>query len=169
MADTEIRLVGITDGVPWEWPGWGRTGSDGGFSMGGTFADGSQGKHLLYVDIGGIKSNVVSLSVSDCAGPAYQPHLQIEPSPSPDGFCPAGVSWILKLTGAPPNAEVRLVGDSAGVPPGFKLPEGSQTDNQGNFSASGPVTLPAGKYNLAVEVGIFRSNTVPVEIFPDCE
>jgi photosystem II stability/assembly factor-like uncharacterized protein len=163
MADAEIRLAGITEGTPWEWPGWGRTDGNGNFSTGGTFADGTQGRYLLYVDIGGMKSNVVSLSVLD------QPHLEINPSPAPDGFCPQGVSWILKLTNAPPNTAVSLVGDSAGVPPGFKLPGGAQTDSNGNFSASGPVTLPAGKYNMTVEVGGLRSNSVSVEVLPDCE
>jgi hypothetical protein len=173
-AGAEIRLVGISDGVPWEWPGWGRTGSDGSFSMGGTFADGSQGKHLLYVDIGGLKSNVVSLSVSDCTGPTYQPHLEINPS-SDDGFCPGpGHLWILQLTNAPPNTAVSLVGGASGVPPGFQLPEGAQTDSQGNFSASGPVILPTGDtghsyfYVLTVEVGALRSNMVIVITGP-CE
>jgi hypothetical protein len=99
----------------------------------------------------------------------YQPHLGISPSPHVDGFCVGGVRWILQLTNAPPNVPVRIVGDSAGVPPGFALPEGAQTDNQGNFSTFGPVTGPAGKYNLAVDAGGLRSNTVSIEIYPDCE
>jgi hypothetical protein len=174
MADAEIRLVGIRDGATWEWPGWGKTDSGGNFNTGGTFGDGSQGKHLLYVDIGGIKSNVVSLSVSDCTGPTYQPHLEINPS-SDDGFCPGpGHLWILQLTNAPPNTAVSLVGGASGVPPGFQLSEGAQTDSLGNLSASGPVILPAGGtehsyfYVLTVEVGALRSNMVIVITGP-CE
>jgi len=65
-ANSAIGLMGVSNGLPWEWPGFGTTDSEGKYSTGGTFADGSQGRHSLYVEIGGVKSNVVSFSVSDC-------------------------------------------------------------------------------------------------------
>ena len=167
-ASAPIRLVGISNGKAWDWPGWGTTDDDGTYSASGTFGDGSQGSHSLYVEIGGITSNVVSLTISDCKQETYQPHLEIVPSPAPDGFCPQGVKWILRLTNGPPDVPARLVGDAAGVPLGMRLAEGAKADAQGNFSAAGQVTRPAGKYSLSVEVGGLRSNTVPVEIVPDC-
>jgi hypothetical protein len=97
---------------------------------------------------------------------AYQPHLAIVPSPAPDGFCWQGVQWVLQLTNAPPNASIRLVGDSAGVP--LKLPDGAKTDYQGNFSATGPVTGPIGTYHLSVDARGLRSNVVSVVFVGDC-
>lgn len=65
-SGVSIRLVGVSNGVSWDWPGWGTTNSDGTYSASGTFAGGSQGTHLLHVEIGGVRSNEVSLSISDC-------------------------------------------------------------------------------------------------------
>jgi hypothetical protein len=95
----------------------------------------------------------------------YQPQLAIW---GKIGFC--GPSWKLRLTNALPNASIRLVSDSAGIPGGFGLPEGAKTDYQGNFSATGPNNGTTGKYNLAVDVGGARSNQVSVVIptFDDC-
>jgi hypothetical protein len=98
----------------------------------------------------------------------YQTHLTIEPSPAADGFCRQGVHWILHLSDAPPNNPILLVGGSNGVPDGFGLPNGAKTDNQGNFSATGPVGGGIGTYKLAVEVGGLVSNTVSVQLVGDC-
>jgi hypothetical protein len=98
---------------------------------------------------------------------AYQPHLSIYPSPVQAGFCP-GVTWTLNIGTAPPNAEVHLIGDSAGLP--WELPQGASTDFAGNFTATGHVSTSSdAHYNLVVEVGGFRSNTVPVHVLGDCE
>ena len=66
LPGATIRLLGVSNGTSWEWPGWGTTDNDGSFTATGTFGDGSQGTHSLRVEIGGVESNVVSLSISNC-------------------------------------------------------------------------------------------------------
>jgi hypothetical protein len=65
-GDAAIRLVGVSNGVQWVWPGWSTTENDGHFTATGTFGNGSQGNHSFYVQIAGINSNVVSQSISNC-------------------------------------------------------------------------------------------------------
>jgi len=65
-ASASIRLVGVSNGVAWDWADWGMTDGTGYYGASGVFADGTQGTYLLSVDINGILSNTVSLSVSAC-------------------------------------------------------------------------------------------------------
>jgi len=41
--NTPVRLLGTSNGQPWEIPGWGMTDGNGGFKVEGRFAEGTQG------------------------------------------------------------------------------------------------------------------------------
>ena len=65
-AGAAIRLAGVLNGNPWSLPDWGITDQDGRYIASGTYIDGNQGTYQLYAEIGGITSNMVFVSVSDC-------------------------------------------------------------------------------------------------------
>jgi len=65
-ANSDIRLLGSSNGVTWEIPRWGTTQADGTFSETGTFARGTRGRHTLRLQIGGTFSTTLSFVVSDC-------------------------------------------------------------------------------------------------------
>jgi len=64
--NTIVRLLGTSDGKPWEVANWQKTDANGNVSETGTFAFGTQGTHSLSVDIGGRASNAVAFEVSTC-------------------------------------------------------------------------------------------------------
>jgi Kelch motif protein len=61
-----MQLLGVSNGAAWEIARWGATDQDGTFSATGTMASGTEGVHTLSVEIGGIRSNAFSFSVSKC-------------------------------------------------------------------------------------------------------
>ena len=78
------------------------------------------------------------------------------------------IPWSLKITHAPPNTPIRLVGDPpglgySGVPAGLVIPQGATTDAQGNFSTTG--TAPWSYiFSVAAYVGNLRSNRVSLTL-----
>ena len=78
------------------------------------------------------------------------------------------IPWSLKITHAPPNAPIRLVGAPpglgySGVPAGLVIPQGATTDAQGNFSTTG--TAPwSSIFSVAAYVGNLRSNMVSLAL-----
>ena len=93
---------------------------------------------------------------------SYVPELAI--SGGSFWYCFGNYDWDLTITNARPNTPIRLFGDSAGLPGGIVLPDKAKTDYQGNYSAKGQISSSAGKFNLTVDVGGYRSNTVAIEI-----
>ena len=90
--------------------------------------------------------------------PTYQPHLAIWERMVPS--CGNELSsQFFQLTNAPPNAPIQLIGPSAAELGGF-LPGWAKTDDHGNFSTTGLYLGAPGMYNVAVEVGGLRSNSV---------
>ena len=61
----DVTLLGSSNGAPWMIESWGRTGSDGSFTTGGSFPPGSQGDHALRVVVGSHQSNLVRFRVID--------------------------------------------------------------------------------------------------------
>jgi hypothetical protein len=72
-------------------------------------------------------------------------------------------SWSLSITGAPPNASIRLSGTSNGRP--WAIPDWRRTDANGNFSEADPFVLTNGG-TLEVEIGGLVSNTVSFNVWP---
>jgi len=169
-ADAPIKLVGVSNGVSWEWPHWGTTSSDGAFTATGVFLDGSQGTHSLHVEIGQVRSNTVSLAIQSCdaSGTGYMPQLEIKlTNLSPDHqFC-FGAAGVLTVSNGPPNASVTLVN----APPGFYIAPGAKTDSQGSFSMGFSIPyIGIGVYDFTfwAEVGGIRSNSLSITTF-DCD
>ncbi len=73
--------------------------------------------------------------------------------------------WSLKISHAPPNVLIRLVGDSAGLPSDIVLPPGAKTDAQGNLSTAGIITRTSGSFSVVAYVGNLRSNMVSLHVF----
>jgi hypothetical protein len=65
-AGASMRLLGTSNGQPWEIRDWRRTDSEGEWSEAGDFSSGTEGQHFLRVEIGGALSNAVSFTVSKC-------------------------------------------------------------------------------------------------------
>jgi len=65
-ASSDIRLIGTSNGVAWEIPRWRTTQADGTFTETGTFAEGTQGRHTLRLQIAATFSRTISFVVSDC-------------------------------------------------------------------------------------------------------
>jgi hypothetical protein len=61
--DSEIRLFGSSNGAPWSVLPWNTTNADGAYTVTGAFADGTQGKHTLRVQVAGSFSNTVAFEV----------------------------------------------------------------------------------------------------------
>jgi hypothetical protein len=61
-----IRLLGVSNGEPWEISNWGKPDSNGSFSVGGTFGGGTEGSHSLSVEIAGRLSDPIWFLVSHC-------------------------------------------------------------------------------------------------------
>ncbi|HEV8132678.1 MAG TPA: hypothetical protein VGQ81_15635 [Acidobacteriota bacterium] len=64
--NSPIRLLGTSNGQPWEIAEWSKTDANGSFSAKGTFPEGTEGSYTLRVEIGGVISNNVSFVVSNC-------------------------------------------------------------------------------------------------------
>ena len=60
-----VRLMGTTNGQSWVVAPWATTDANGRLSLGGTFADGTQGSYTLRVDDGKV-SNTIYFVVSNC-------------------------------------------------------------------------------------------------------
>jgi hypothetical protein len=65
-ASAAIGLAGVLDGNTWSLPDWGKTDQNGRYSAGGIYVDGNKGTYQLYSEIGGIKTNTLFVTVSDC-------------------------------------------------------------------------------------------------------
>ena len=63
--DASVRLMGTTNGQSWMIAPWATTDANGGVSLGGTFAEGTQGSYTLRVD-DGKTSNTIYFVISDC-------------------------------------------------------------------------------------------------------
>jgi hypothetical protein len=61
-----VQLLGVSNGVSWEIAKWGLTGDDGSFRANGIIARETAGTHIVRVEINGIRSNVLSFTVSKC-------------------------------------------------------------------------------------------------------
>lgn len=66
VSNTSVHLLGTSSGKPWKIRDWGRTDGTGSLSVGGMFTEGTEGNHTLRLEIGGLLSNTVSISVSKC-------------------------------------------------------------------------------------------------------
>jgi Tol biopolymer transport system component len=65
--NTSARLLGTTNGQPWEIDGWGSTDSTGSFTLQGTFAEGTAGSYSLQMEVAGILSNRIYFVISQCS------------------------------------------------------------------------------------------------------
>lgn len=61
-----IRLLGVSSGRSWEISNWGSTDAMANFGASGTFSASDRGNHELRVEVGGLESNVISFTVTDC-------------------------------------------------------------------------------------------------------
>jgi hypothetical protein len=66
LPNTPVRLIGTSNGEPWEIPGWGATDSSGRFSTQGVFGATAEANHTVRVHVGGKISNVAALTISSC-------------------------------------------------------------------------------------------------------
>jgi hypothetical protein len=66
QADTTMRLFGVSNAQVWEIAAWNTTDANGRYEDSGTFSRGTEGRHMLYVEIDGASSNDVSFRVSNC-------------------------------------------------------------------------------------------------------
>jgi photosystem II stability/assembly factor-like uncharacterized protein len=64
--DSTIDLSGNSNGQAWELNLWRKTDGNGGHEEKGTFVKGTEGRHMLYVDVDGASSNDVSFRIRDC-------------------------------------------------------------------------------------------------------
>jgi hypothetical protein len=67
LPDSPVRLIGVSNGTSWSFPGWSLTNGAGNLTHVGAFADGTQGSHTLAAEVDGKTSNTVSFTVSNCA------------------------------------------------------------------------------------------------------
>jgi len=63
---TPVRLLGTTNGQPWEVANWLTTDATGAAIQQGSFTQTTLGTYTLRVEIGGVRSNAVSFTVSNC-------------------------------------------------------------------------------------------------------
>jgi hypothetical protein len=61
-----VRLVGVSNGSPWEIARWNTIASDGRMRASGTFTEGTEGTHTLHVEIAGVWSQDVTFRVLNC-------------------------------------------------------------------------------------------------------
>lgn len=61
--NTPARLLGTSNGQPWEIPEWRNTDGRGSFQVDGMFAAGTEGRYTLQVEIGGVFSNTITFVV----------------------------------------------------------------------------------------------------------
>jgi photosystem II stability/assembly factor-like uncharacterized protein len=67
QTNSAIYLFGNSNAQTWEIEEWGKTNAIGAYEATGTFANGNQGRHILYVDVDGATSNDVSFRVANCS------------------------------------------------------------------------------------------------------
>jgi sugar lactone lactonase YvrE len=65
-AASSVGLIGGSNGLPWVWMDWGMTDSAGGYTASGMFGPGSEGFHILNVEIGAFTSNKVQVAILGC-------------------------------------------------------------------------------------------------------
>jgi photosystem II stability/assembly factor-like uncharacterized protein len=65
-ASAAIRLLGISNGVPWDIRDWATTDPLGHYGTTGAFNVADQGVYQLSVEVGGMSSSAFSFSVSNC-------------------------------------------------------------------------------------------------------
>jgi hypothetical protein len=65
MPGANVKLFGISNGTRWTIESWGRTGSDGSFTVTGAFPPDSIGSHALRVTVGSAQSNQVGFLVDN--------------------------------------------------------------------------------------------------------
>jgi photosystem II stability/assembly factor-like uncharacterized protein len=63
------NLLGVSNSQPWEVREWDTTDGAGHFSRSGTFAAGTEGRHMLRIEVAGLLSNSISFVVSNCDTP----------------------------------------------------------------------------------------------------
>jgi quercetin dioxygenase-like cupin family protein len=66
VPNTTVHLIGTTNGKSWKISDWRQTDANGALNAGGAFDAGTEGDSTLRVDIGGLLSNTVSFTVSNC-------------------------------------------------------------------------------------------------------
>jgi hypothetical protein len=64
--NTPAKLLGSSNDQFWEVRDWHTTDASGALSQSGTFTLGTEGRHSLRVEVGGVLSNSVSFVVSNC-------------------------------------------------------------------------------------------------------
>jgi photosystem II stability/assembly factor-like uncharacterized protein len=67
QPDSAIHLLGNSNGQAWEINSWRKTDGNGSHEEKGSFVEGTEGRHMLYVDVEGASSNDVSFQISDCS------------------------------------------------------------------------------------------------------
>ena len=65
-GNAPVRLLGASNGISWEIPNWGTTNGAGMLTTSGAFPVSAAGAHQLRVEVGGVPSNLISLTVGDC-------------------------------------------------------------------------------------------------------
>lgn len=66
VPKASIRLLGTTNGKFWEVSEWRKTDANGSIIVEGTFPNGTEGTYTLRKEIGGVLSNAVPFTVSNC-------------------------------------------------------------------------------------------------------
>jgi N-acetylneuraminic acid mutarotase len=64
--NTAIRLIGVSNDVPWDIGDWARTNTSGDYQTGGRFSNSAVGSHSVRVRIGHYLSAAVPFTVSSC-------------------------------------------------------------------------------------------------------
>jgi hypothetical protein len=145
--DSSIRLVGTSNGKPWEIADWRKTDDSGNYSETAAFPPGSEGDHTLYVEIDGRVSNEVSFSVTRC---------EIQLTLEATEYC-TGDSWNLKITSDFSNAGMNLSGSTNNV--AWEVANWRRTGSDGAFSEVGTfVSGSEGSHTLRVRIGAAQSN-----------
>jgi N-acetylneuraminic acid mutarotase len=151
--NTWIRLVGTSNGKPWEASSWRKTDAEGNVSETGTFSADMEGTHSLFVDIGGSISNTVSFQVSRC---------QIQFTLNSNDYC-TGDSWNLRVESDFPNAWMNLSGSANNEP--WEIPNWRRTGTDGTFVETGTfVPGSEGSHTMRVRVGAAQSNLFPFRV-----
>ena len=66
LPNTTVHLIGTTNGKSGKISDWRQTDANGALNAGGAFDAGTEGDSTLRVDIGGLLSNTISFTVSNC-------------------------------------------------------------------------------------------------------
>jgi hypothetical protein len=149
---TSVQISGTSDGSLWTIPEWTTTGQDGALLATGTYTAEAASDYTLWLYVGGKVSNTVSVRVENCSV-----HLELNSN------FHVGDSWIARVTGAMPGANVSLLGIWGASP--WIIESWGRTDSDGTFVTSG--NFPPGtedNHALRVTIGAAQSNEVRFKV-----